>query len=159
MIEFYWNLGKDISEKYPGRVRDAEFFKRLSNDLLLKIPNATGLSATNIKYARYFYELYIDENYRPQVVDFKESQSSGMPSNNTLQQLIKKLILVPWGHHCFIIDKCGGNREKAWFYVCRTIQHGWSRNVLLNWLTTAPRDKRLRTPSHLAAGREDSSSP
>ena len=69
MIEFYWNLGKDISEKYPGKVRDAEFFKRLSNDLRLTIPNATGLSITNIKYARYFFELYVDESYRPQVVD------------------------------------------------------------------------------------------
>ena len=137
MIEFYWNLGKDISEKYPGKVRDAEFFKRLSNDLRLTIPNATGLSITNIKYARYFFELYVDESYRPQVVDFEEIRPiCETSSNNILQQLVAKLFQVPWGHHRYIIDKCKGNRDKAIFYVQRTIQHGWSRNVLLNWLTT-----------------------
>ena len=51
-------------------------------------------------------------------------------------QLIEQLVLVPWGHHRFIIDKCKGNREKALFYVRRTIQNGWSRSVLLNWLST-----------------------
>ena len=35
-----------------------------------------------------------------------------------------------------IIDKCKGDREKALFYVRRTIQNGWSRSVLLNWLST-----------------------
>ena len=150
MIEFYWNLGKDISEKYPGKVRDAEFFKRLSNDLRLTIPNATGLSITNIKYARYFFELYVDESYRPQVVDdkvnggyrpqlvdFEETRPiCETSSNGILQQLVAKLFQVPWGHHRYIIDKCKGNRDKALFYVQRTIQHGWSRNVLLNWLST-----------------------
>ena len=150
MIEFYWNLGKDISEKYPGKVRDAEFFKRLSNDLRLTIPNATGLSITNIKYARYFFELYVDESYRPQVVDdkvnggyrpqlvdFEETRPiCETSSNGILQQLVAKLFQVPWGHHRYIIDKCTGNRDKALFYVQRTTQHGWSRNVLLNWLST-----------------------
>ena len=100
MIEFYWNLGKDISEKYPGKVRDAEFFKRLSNDLRLTIPNATGLSITNIKYARYFFELYVDESYRPQLVDFEGSRPiCETSSNDILQQLVAKLFQVPWGHH------------------------------------------------------------
>ena len=30
-----------------------------------------------------------------------------------------------------IIDKCKGDREKALFYVRRTIQNGWSRSGLL----------------------------
>ena len=109
MIEFYWNLGKDISEKYPGKVRDAEFFKRLSNDLRLTIPNATGLSITNIRYARYFFEFYVDESYRPQVVDdkvnggyrpqlvdFEETRPiCETSSNGILQQLVAKLFQVP----------------------------------------------------------------
>jgi predicted nuclease of restriction endonuclease-like (RecB) superfamily len=46
------------------------------------------------------------------------------------------LVLVPWGHHVQIIDKCKGDRDKALFYVRRTIRNGWSRSVLLNWLST-----------------------
>ena len=164
MIEFYWNLGKDISEKYPGKVRDAEFFKRLSNDLRLTIPNATGLSITNIKYARYFFELYVDESYRPQVVDdkvnggyrpqlvdFEETRPiCETSSNGILQQLVAKLFQVPWGHHRYIIDKCKGNRDKALFYVQRTIQHGWSRNVLLNWLSTDLYEREGRAQTNFA---------
>ncbi len=63
--------------------------------------------------------------HRPQLVDDK-----------TLQQLVGELVLVPWGHHRTIIDKCKGDRDKALFYVRRTIRNGWSRSVLLNWLST-----------------------
>ena len=34
------------------------------------------------------------------------------------------------------VTKCKGERDKALFYVRRTIQNGWSRNSLLNWLST-----------------------
>lgn len=144
LLEFYWNLGKDISERYPGKKRDTGFFAVLSADLKSAIPDAKGLSPTNIKYTRYFYELYgtgcyrqqlVDDNlrgqqladqenagdYRPQVVDDK--------SNKPLfvEQL---LVQAPWGHHRLIIDKCGDDVAKALFYVRQTVENGWSRNVL-----------------------------
>ena len=37
---------------------------------------------------------------------------------------------VPWGHRMLIIDKCHSQPEKALSYVRRTIQNGWSRDVL-----------------------------
>ena len=40
------------------------------------------------------------------------------------------LTRVPWGHRMLIIDKCHSQPEKALFYVRRTIQNGWSRDVL-----------------------------
>ena len=57
-------------------------------------------------------------------------------TDEIVQQDVALLVAVPWGHHCTIIDKCKGDREKALFYVRRTIQNGWSRNSLLNWLST-----------------------
>ena len=57
-------------------------------------------------------------------------------TNGKEQCLVVELVQVPWGHHIQIISKCKGDREKAFFYVWRTIQNGWSRNVLLNWLST-----------------------
>lgn len=137
LIEFYWNLGKDISERYPGKVRDAEFYKRLSADLRSSIPDAGGLSVSNLKYMRYFYALYA---YRQQVVDDNKSGSAcyrqQVVDDKELSVVAAELILVPWGHHINIIDKCKGDRDKALFYVRRTIQNGWSRNSLLNWLST-----------------------
>ena len=43
---------------------------------------------------------------------------------------------IPWGHMIQIMNKTGGDREKALFYVRKTIENNWSRAVLLNFLDT-----------------------
>ena len=91
LLEFYWDLGRDIAAMYPGKRRNAHFFENLSNDLCLGIHNPIGLSPTNIKYSKYFYELY---SYRQQPVDGNEIDS--------------ELMKVPWGHHVLIIGKSRG---------------------------------------------------
>ena len=116
LIEFYWNLGKDISEKYPGEVYGGKFFEKLSADLRQAIPDVCGFSKVNLIYCRQFFELYGGIEIVP--------------------QLVEQLIQIPWGHHRTLIDKCKSDHEKALFYVRRTIQNGWSRNTLLNWLST-----------------------
>lgn len=117
LIEFYWDLGRDISEKYVGTKHyGKEFFVNLSADLRREIPGTRGFSTQNLRYCQHFYELYA------RVPNF--------------QQVVGELILVPWGHHVQIIDKCKGDHDKALFYVRRTIQNGWSRSSLLNWLST-----------------------
>ena len=139
LIEFYWNLGKDISEKYPGKVRDAKFFRRLSADLRIALPEARGLSPSSIKYTRYFYELYSAVGYRQQPADDKRSRGyrrQAADDKAMRGEFVRQLVCVPWGHHMLIVDKCKGDRDKALFYVRRTIQHGWSRAVLLNWIST-----------------------
>jgi predicted nuclease of restriction endonuclease-like (RecB) superfamily len=40
---------------------------------------------------------------------------------------------IPWGHHREIITKCKSVKE-ALFYVQKTIENGWSRAVLMNFL-------------------------
>ena len=116
LIEFYWNLGKDISEKYPGEVYGGKFFEKLSVDLRQALPGVRGFSKVNLIYCLRFYEMY--------------------GTGKIVQQVVEQLVLVPWGHHVTILDKCKSDREKAIFYVRRTIQNGWSRNSLLNWLST-----------------------
>lgn len=116
LIEFYWNLGKDICEKYPGEVYGGKFFDKLSADLKEALPGVKGFSKVNLTYCLRFFEMY--------------------GGAKIVQQVVELLLLVPWGHHCTIIDKCKGDCDKALFYVRRTIQNGWSRNSLLNWLST-----------------------
>ena len=129
MLEFYWNLGKDISEKYPGRKRGLDFFGKLSQDVNEGLQaGVTALSTANIRYAHRFYVLYA--SYLQQLAEINGGGTS------YLQQLAEQMTRVPWGHHLLIIDKCHTCPEKAYFYVRRTIQNGWSRNSLLNWLST-----------------------
>ena len=52
MLEFYWNLGKDISEKYPGRKRGLDFFGRVSRDVNEGL--SAGVAALSTARAREF---------------------------------------------------------------------------------------------------------
>lgn len=116
MLLFYWSIGKDISSKYNESVYGNGFYKKLSNDLKETIPNVKSFSVTNLKYMRYFYELYGDEN-RQQPVD-------------------ESIFKIPWGHHVQIINKCKKDVNKALFFVRKTFENNWSRTVLLNFLST-----------------------
>ena len=66
MLAFYWSLGRDVVEMKAESQWGSRFYDRLSQDLQKAIPNAKGLSSTNLKYMRRFYQLY---SIRPQVVD------------------------------------------------------------------------------------------
>lgn len=173
LIEYYWGLGRDISERYAQAALGNEFYVRVSADLKEGFPNVSGFSPQNLKYCSYFYRLYaesavtlssphpVDSTARPspQVVDLPKKLDFGQKADDMiLQQLVAKLVRVPWGHHRFIIDKCGGNREKALFYVSRTIEQGWSRNVLLNMLSTGlyEREGRAQTNFELTLPKPES---
>lgn len=129
MLQFYWELGKDIVERDAENRYGAHFYASLSRDLKVLLPDATGLSERNLYYTRKFYSLYkqVLDNLQQVVAD------SGIQIS---QQVAAKLFTVPWGHHILLIDKLKDDYKKAWFYVCETIENGWSRNMLLNGLDT-----------------------
>lgn len=139
LIEFYWNLGRDIAERYAQSRLGNEFYRQLSNDLKSDNPNASGLSPTNLKYSGYFYRLYSHLASSQQLADSENKagqQVADSANGIEISRLVGKLVCVPWGHHMLIIDKCRGDCDKALFYIRRTIQNGWSRNVLLNWISS-----------------------
>ncbi|MEN9654889.1 MAG: hypothetical protein RL235_1001 [Chlamydiota bacterium] len=40
---------------------------------------------------------------------------------------------IPWGHNILLLQKLEALPDRLW-YAHKTIEHGWSRNVLLHWL-------------------------
>ena len=72
LIEYYWGLGRDISEKYSeftkSEIYGKQFFNRLSADLKEAMPGVAGHSPQNIRYCLNFYELYAGVKIFPQVV-------------------------------------------------------------------------------------------
>ena len=42
---------------------------------------------------------------------------------------------VPWGHHLYVISQCK-DVDRAVFYLQKTVENGWSRAVLLDFLDT-----------------------
>ena len=129
MLQFYWELGKDIVERDVENRYGSRFYASLSRDLKTLLPDATGLSERNLYYTKKFYSLYrqVHDNLQQVVADSDDQIS---------QQLAAKLFSVPWGHHMLLIDKVKDDYKKAWFYVCEIVENGWSRNMLLNGLDT-----------------------
>jgi predicted nuclease of restriction endonuclease-like (RecB) superfamily len=133
MLQFYWDLGRDIVERDAENKYGSGFYEMLSKDLKDAIPMTTGFSDRNLRYAKKFYSLYNEELVKLQQVAAKSDEQN-------LQQVAAKtmsnIFSVPWGHHMLIIDKVKGNTEKAMFFVHQTVENGWSRNMLLNFLGT-----------------------
>lgn len=161
LIEMYWDLGKEISERSFENTYGSGFFKQLSNDLRNEFPEIKGFSSSNLRYFEIFYTFYnqevislqqvagifTEEEKSQQVVgEFNENNENAIlhqvagkfeKTSNLHQlggELIQKLFLIPWRHHVEIFSKCK-NVTEALFYINRTIENGWSRAVLLNMIS------------------------
>lgn len=121
MLKFYWSLGRDIVAMKAESRWGSKFFKNLSKDLKEANQKATCFSEGNLKYMKNFYCMY--QPY------FEIGQQLA-------DQIWKDITSTPWGHHMLLIDKFLSNPEKALFYVHQTVENGWSRNMLLNFIGT-----------------------
>ena len=152
MLRFYWELGHDIVERDAENHYGSRFFSILSHDLKEATSMTSGLSERNIRYAKDFYLLYSQEvgilqqpAAKSDLVDVTKDeeklQQPAAKSNDTIlpqlvEQIKSEIFSVPWGHHMLLIDKCKNAPQKALFFVHQTMQNGWSRNMLLNFLDT-----------------------
>lgn len=133
MLVFYWGIGADIVKNKNLFSYGSDFYNKLSNDLKEILPEVKSFSPRNLRYMADFYEMYKDVESLQQI-DAKSSDKN-------LQQLvanseIANIFLIPWGHHIQILTKCKGDKDKALFFVNKTVENNWSRNVLLNFLDT-----------------------
>ena len=142
MLRFYWKLGRDIVEKKAESRWGSGFMKNLSRDLKEVNPDATCFSETNLLYMKNFYLLYqpyltITPQVGEQITQQVAEQFHGIAFTQQLVEQIKQdLFSVPWGHHMLLIDKLKNSPEKALFFVHQTVENGWSRNMLLNFMGT-----------------------
>lgn len=139
LLKYYWELGRDIEEMHVEERWGQSVIKNLSVDLQHQNPNAKGLSVRNIYYCKKFYLLYrqyfaimpqsvaqLEEEKVPQAV----AQSSEILPQ-LAEQLSEVLFSIPWGHHRYVMDKCSEEPAKAFYYVRKTMEEGWSREVML----------------------------
>ena len=152
MLRFYWDLGRDIVERKTENKYGSHFFSSLSRDLKEAIPDATCFSPTNLKYMKYFFSLYCpliqsvigEKEIRPQLGD--ELEKSSVKANRPQlgdgitpqlkEQICQDIFSIGWGHHKVLIDKYSDNPERALFFVHQTVLNGWSRDMLLNFMST-----------------------
>ena len=77
MLEYYWEMCRDISRLYANAKYGSAFFDCLSLDLKAEFPGQPGFSSANIRYAKRWYEFYNqqDENLQRAVEDSKTDHS------------------------------------------------------------------------------------
>jgi predicted nuclease of restriction endonuclease-like (RecB) superfamily len=108
LVLLYWQIGREILQRQQEEGWGAKVIERLAKDLRLEFPDMTGFSRTSLLYMRAFAEAYPDE----QIVH----QAGGQ---------------IPWKHNCVILDKVKDPEQRIW-YIQKTIENGWSRNVLVH---------------------------
>jgi len=112
---------RNIVELHAEKRWGDKVMSRLSIDLRKAMPDAKCFSKTNLLYMKNFYRLYNPMlTFTPQAGE----------------QLKNDIFNVPWGHHKLLIDRCRDNIEKTVFFVRQTVENGWSRSMLLNFIGT-----------------------
>ena len=125
LLEFYWSMGRDVSELYKRARYGSAFFDCLSLDLKEEFPEQTGFSVTNIKYIKRWYEFYNREGENhPQLGGDSKSENRHQAGDDSPMPL--EFGRIPWKHHVYIFTH-SRSIEEALFYIDKTIENGWSR--------------------------------
>jgi predicted nuclease of restriction endonuclease-like (RecB) superfamily len=112
LILLYWHIGKEIIKQQEQLGWGTGVIERLSRDLHATFSEMKGFSPRNLGYMKLFAQTYPDEAI--------------------LQAALAKL---PWYHHITLLDKVKHEQQRLW-YIQQTVEHGWSRNVLVHQIET-----------------------
>ncbi|MEO0768322.1 MAG: PDDEXK nuclease domain-containing protein [Cyanobacteria bacterium J06649_4] len=107
LIALYWQIGKEIIAKQKEEGWGSKVIVQLSKDLKREFPDMSGFSQTNLKYMKTFAEAWPDWEFGQQLVD-----------------------QIPWSHNMVILQQIKEPEVRIW-YVKKTIENAWSRNVLV----------------------------
>lgn len=108
LIHLYWTIGRRILEEQEAQGWGAKVIENISADLRREFPEMKGLSVSNLKYMKMFSVTYKDSEISQQLAD-----------------------QIPWFHNVVIMEKIKVKEKQIW-YIQKTIEHGWSRNVLVH---------------------------
>lgn len=79
VLEYYWNLGRDIVAKEAESKWGSGFFNQLSLDMRAMFPEEKGFSSANLRYMKRWYEFYYQRivNLQQPVEDLKMPEFAG----------------------------------------------------------------------------------
>jgi predicted nuclease of restriction endonuclease-like (RecB) superfamily len=107
LILLYWRIGQTLEQRFNQAGWGAKTIDKIARDLKLAFPDMQGFSPRNLRYMRAFAQAWPDESI--------------------LQQVVAKL---SWSHNIFLLEKLPTPELRLW-YAEKTLEQGWSRNVLV----------------------------
>lgn len=131
LVMLYWEIGKDILDRQAAQGWGAKVIDRLSHDLRTAFPEMKGFSPRNLKYMRAFAGAWPDGQMMGQ-------QATDQIATGQIVQV--GLAQLPWYHHIALLDKLKTPQERLW-YAAQSVEHGWSRNVLVMHIESRLRDR------------------
>jgi len=108
LILLYWDIGGSILSSQREHGWGAQVIEQLSHDLSKAFPETRSFSVRNLRSMRAFAE--------------------GYPDSAIVKQLVSQ---IPWGHNLRLIQTVKEPEARLW-YAQQTIEHGWSRAVLVH---------------------------
>ena len=108
LVLLYWQIRRDILDRQEREKWGAKVIDRLAMDLKRSFPDMKGFSPRNLKYMRAFAEAW--------------------PEEPIVQAVLAQ---ITWYHNVAILEKLTTSEDRIW-YAKATIQHGWSRNMLVH---------------------------
>ena len=108
MLILYWNIGRTINENSTW---GSKFLRNLSDEIKNEFPSAKGFSVSNLKNMARFYREY---------------------SNDEIGQSVTSQIT--WTHNIEVL-RVESKEQRLW-YINKTIENGWSVNVLAHQIDT-----------------------
>ena len=106
MVLLYWDIGRSILDKQAHQGWGSRVIDRLAGDLREAFPEMKGFSPRNLKYMRAF--------------------ATTWPDRRIVQASLAQLT---WYHQLALIEKLESRESRLW-YAAKTLEHGWSRNIL-----------------------------
>lgn len=108
MLILYWNIGKVINDNSTW---GSKFLSKLSSEITSEFPSTKGFSVRNLKNMVRFYREY--------------------PEIEIVQSVTAQ---ITWTHNIEIL-RVESKEQRLW-YINKTIENGWSVNVLAHQIDT-----------------------
>lgn len=149
-LEFNWLLGRDIVQKQAEARWGSGVVNQLSLDLREAYPDVKGFSARNLYYMKEWYEFYMADNNRKEILHQLGAKLQMTENQNPIKlhqpgaefvslDRISAIVdeggmlpifgIVPWKHHLLLTSKCK-SVEEAFYYMARIIDEGLSKREL-----------------------------
>ncbi len=104
LLQFYWELGKDIVAQQIIQRWGSGFLENLSQDLMQEFPDMKGFSKRNLEQIRRWYTFWSAE---PVIA----------------KQVASHLFSIPWWHNVVILTKCKSHAEALYYVFYHTRLH------------------------------------
>lgn len=136
LLALYWDIGRLILQAQERQGYGKKVVERLAADLQRAFPGVGGFSPLNVWRMRAFYAAHATTTtiLSLPVTESTEASNLSLAVTDSGDKALPSLIpepfaSLPWSHNLLLLHKLDTPADRLW-YASKTLEFGWSRNVL-----------------------------